>query len=324
MSAYAPSEDAASHSSEAEVRRSATVAIPTYKRPEMLERLLEKLGPQVARESAAVDVLVIDNDPEQSARRIVEALETQMPLRYVHETRRGVAHARSRAVSEAVGDYLIFLDDDEEPSAHWLSAWLSQADGQIAASFGKVVARLEAPAPDGLEHSLVKMFSRDLGEHGQDVTTSWFMTGTGNSMFLTSVCFRNEAPFDERFARRGGEDVWFISGLVDRGVRLNFNREASVEEIVPSARTAFRYVCRRRFNQGQLRVIMECRRGGASGALRAVVWTGLGAAQFGVSAVRALALRALGRATWRNQAAAAFAGLGKLFWWAESPERSYG
>src|SRR3712207_5378192 len=90
-----------------------TVAIPTYRRPDRLRRLVPLVLDQ-AREGSAdgrylVDVLVVDNDPEGSG----AAAASGHPVRYVAEPTPGIAAARNRAIDEAAGSRLLaFIDDD--------------------------------------------------------------------------------------------------------------------------------------------------------------------------------------------------------------------
>src|SRR5258706_374477 len=62
------------------------------------------------------------------------------PLRVLHEPRRGVCAARNRAIPEARGDVLIFVDDDIVAHAGWLHALVSGfSDPQVACAAGRLV-----------------------------------------------------------------------------------------------------------------------------------------------------------------------------------------
>lgn len=105
---------------------SLTVAICTRDRVDLLTRCLTHL-----REHAqGVDVLVVDNAPPDSAtRRLVE----QLPhVRYAVEPLPGLDFARNRALREATGDVVAFLDDDVVVDRGWLAglreAWSLHPD----------------------------------------------------------------------------------------------------------------------------------------------------------------------------------------------------
>src|SRR5262249_18304573 len=76
--------------------KTVSVCICTFRRPEMLRRLLLELDGQ----AGSFSVLIIDNDPSASARPIVESLYGLLSydLRYVLETERNISAARNRAL----------------------------------------------------------------------------------------------------------------------------------------------------------------------------------------------------------------------------------
>lgn len=286
-----------------------SIVIPTYRRPQMLAELLDALAPQLTPETEA---LVIDNDPQESARAIVEP---RAGFRYVHEPRRGVVNARNRGVAEARGGHIVFIDDDEVPVPDWLAAFAAQARAGVVAGFGRIVPRYEADAPAELKPLLDALFSRlEAEETGADVTARWPYLGTGNAIFRRDTCFPDPEPFDARFNESGGEDIWLIKGLVEAGHRLLWNHDALVEEVVPADRMTVAYLKARKFAHGQQRVIFNYGAGGLRGLVRALPWMGIGAVQavgFGAAATL-LGLAGSGRKL--EAQARMHAGLGKLRW----------
>jgi GT2 family glycosyltransferase len=85
---------------------------------------------------------VIDNAPsDESTKDIVASMHE---VRYVQETRPGLDFARNRALCEASGDLIAFLDDDVTVDSGWLSglveAWAENMD---AAAFTGLVLPFE-------------------------------------------------------------------------------------------------------------------------------------------------------------------------------------
>jgi succinoglycan biosynthesis protein ExoM len=289
-----------------------TVAIPTYRRPRMLGECLGSLLPQLVD---GVEILVVDNDPAASARVQVEAYG-RPALRYVHEARPGVVQARNRAVAGSAGAYLAFIDDDEVARPGWIAALLRHADLGLAASFGMVVPRYLAPVEPGLEHLLDDLYTRDLKRPADaDISDNWIHVGTGNSLFRKQSCFTTPDPFSARLNGTGGEDVWLVKSLVERGLRIHWNPAAVVEEQIPPDRSTLAYVRSRKFRHGQQRIIMMRGAGGPKGWAKAGIWMGVGAVQYGLHGGRALALKLALRPGWRGQSVRASGGLGKLLWW---------
>lgn len=95
-----------------------TVAICTRARPEQLRRALESLGAQRVPPS---EILVIDNAPEVEETRNAIA-RTCSSARYVVEPILGLDFARNRALTEAGGHIVAFLDDDAVASSSWVGS----------------------------------------------------------------------------------------------------------------------------------------------------------------------------------------------------------
>lgn len=112
--------------------RRLTVAICTHDRSANLEQCLASLLPLVLAGDAesTAEVLVVDNAPSDDA---TERLVAQLPgVRYVREDMTGLDFARNRAVAEATGEVIAFLDDDVEVDRGWLTglrlAWGEHPD----------------------------------------------------------------------------------------------------------------------------------------------------------------------------------------------------
>ena len=289
-----------------------SIAIPTFRRPGMLSECIEALLPQV---TDGMEILVIDNDPAGSARGQVEGYGHDA-LRYLHEPQPGVVQARNRAVRESRGRHLGFIDDDEVARPGWVAALLRHVDMDFPASFGVVVPRYLREIEPGLEALLDDLYTRDLKQPADaDISDNWIHVGTGNSLFRKDICFATPDPFSAKLNGTGGEDVWLVRSLVERGVPIHWNPAAVVEEQIPADRSTLDYVRGRKFRHGQQRIIMMRGAGGPKGWAKAGLWMGVGAVQYGLHGSRALAMKLAGRPGWRGQSVRASGGLGKMLWW---------
>src|SRR5262245_52129070 len=99
-----------------------SVCICTYKRLELLGQLLQKLEHQQTDELFSYSIVVVDNDVQESARATVTtfARQSSMPVTYHVEPVQNIALARNRAVANAHGEFVAFIDDDETPIDDWL------------------------------------------------------------------------------------------------------------------------------------------------------------------------------------------------------------
>src|SRR5438270_949128 len=98
------------------------VCVCTYKRPQMLQRLLNDVSVQETDGAFEFSIVVIDNDASQSAEPVVSAFakKASIPVTYGAEPRQGICLVRNRAIEHAAGDFIAFIDDDEFPDRRWL------------------------------------------------------------------------------------------------------------------------------------------------------------------------------------------------------------
>ncbi len=99
-----------------------SVCIATHKRNELLRKLILSLLPQKTDGLFSYSIIVVDNDKEEGAKKIVkEIIETKsMPIRYYSQPIKNIAITRNLAVDKSTGDYVAFIDDDEYPVSDWL------------------------------------------------------------------------------------------------------------------------------------------------------------------------------------------------------------
>jgi len=116
-----------------------TAAICTRDHPNRLRRCLDSLCHlQIPADLPLknFEALVVDNAPsDDRTRQAVISFGESLPgLRYVMEKRPGLDFARNRAIVEARGALVAYLDDDVVTDTHWLDglmeAWVENPDGR--------------------------------------------------------------------------------------------------------------------------------------------------------------------------------------------------
>lgn len=124
---------------------SLSIAICTKDRSEHLARCLDALQvlpPSVLGRPVSVEVLVVDNAPSDSRTRALVA--SRPGVRYAREPRPGLNFARNRALQEAGGELLAFLDDDVTVDPGWLNGLMEVwAENPDAAAFTGLVLPYE-------------------------------------------------------------------------------------------------------------------------------------------------------------------------------------
>ena len=235
-----------------------TVAILTYRRPDVLRRGLEAVSARIVERRVdlagyEVEVLVVDNDPGGSARLVVASVDSAVPVRYVVEPRPGIGAARQRALDESRHrDVLVFVDDDEVPCRTWLDHLLhTWSVTGAAAVAGRVVPRYETVLDPWIEAG--QFFVR------RDLPTGTAVeSAPAGNLLIDLVQVRSlGVGFDPRFGLTGGEDTLFTRQLRRRGGVISFCRESKVIDIVPSERMTRRWVLRRAWSHGNTTAHVE-------------------------------------------------------------------
>lgn len=108
----------------------ASVIIPTFNRANMVIDAIDSLCDQ-SYPANEYEVIVVDNNSSDGTRAAVEAAIINHAgncIRYILEARQGDMFARNRGAQEAVGDILIFSDDDALFDQNYLSTILHLFD----------------------------------------------------------------------------------------------------------------------------------------------------------------------------------------------------
>jgi glycosyltransferase involved in cell wall biosynthesis len=102
-----------------------TVAIPTLNGADRVPLVLDKLRSQITPAQLNWEMLVVDNNSSDGTAQVVQEYQSSwggsVPLRYCFESQQGLAFARQRAIDEAQGEFVGFLDDDNLPTSDWVA-----------------------------------------------------------------------------------------------------------------------------------------------------------------------------------------------------------
>lgn len=236
-----------------------SIVMCTFHRERLLQKALGSILAQAAPAHFDVEIIVVDNSDECSARATVEAFgaTSPFPLRFVEAHPPNISVARNAGVMASSGDAIAFLDDDQELAEGWLAA-VARALGDLPqdAFFGAVEPTFEAPtrATDMAR----TLFSRRLdAPRGAELIafgprkTRAVALATNNSIFRRAALPGDGRLFDLAFGNGGGEDYDLICRMQREGRRFAWLPEARAREFVPRARCEAGYLRRRFFAGGQ-------------------------------------------------------------------------
>jgi glycosyltransferase involved in cell wall biosynthesis len=185
----------------------ASIVVPTYRRPDLLDRCLAALGAQEF-DPSAFEILVADDAGSEATRRQVGtwAGRSVIPIRYTTPaSSHGPASARNAGWRAARGRIVAFTDDDCIPDPRWLAEGVDAFECGATAVAGRVIVPLAERPTD---------YERDA-------------SGLERAEFVTANCFvRRDAleavgGFDERYAAAWREDSDLHFSLLERGFRVD-------------------------------------------------------------------------------------------------------
>jgi succinoglycan biosynthesis protein ExoM len=226
-----------------QTERRVLIAVATYRRPHDLRKLLDSL--QESADNSA-DVLVVDNDPAQSARNVV-ATHSLAPT-YVAEPEPGIASARNRALAHFSDEYfgIIFVDDDEWVDERWFAALVDfTVTSGVGVAQGAVLTVLPDNAPAWIRRG--SFYQRDLRSSGTPLSSA----ATNNTLLTREAWIRAGQPtFDPAFSTTGGSD-WDLFWCVRKaGSSITYCAEAVVYENVPQSRLSWKWLRQRFIRNG--------------------------------------------------------------------------
>jgi succinoglycan biosynthesis protein ExoM len=229
-----------------------TVCICTYKRPRFLRRLLDELRVQDTEGQFTYSIVVADNDHLESAKPVVlEFMKgSSIPIKYCVEPRQNIALARNRAIENAGGDYVVFIDDDEFPIRNWLlTLFRTCQEYNVDGVLGPVKPHYEEQPPNWVIRG--KFHERPTYPTG--FVIDWRKGRTGNTLLKRYLFIPGEQPFRSEFLT--GEDQDFFRRMIEKGHSFVWCNEAIAYEIVPITRCQRSFMLKRALLRGKISLI---------------------------------------------------------------------
>jgi glycosyltransferase involved in cell wall biosynthesis len=223
------------------------VCVCTFKRPQYLKRLIDALGTQDTDGLFTYSVVVADNDHLESARAMVMACAgaSPIPIKYCVEPRQNIALARNKAIENATGDFIAFIDDDEFPSKDWLlTAFKACAQYGVDGVLGPVKPYFDEEPPQWIVKG--KFYERATYATGSKI--EWRMGRTNNFLVKRELFGTEPQPFRSEF--RSGEDQDFTRRMIEKGRAFIWCNEAVAYEVVPPVRWKRTFMLRRALLRG--------------------------------------------------------------------------
>lgn len=225
------------------------IGVPTYKRPDMLKKLISSIyacsiDPHLIKK---VDIILVDNDIDQTALPLVPKFKLNCPtgftMAYYNYFEKGLSGVRNKLIDLALElspDFLVFVDDDEYVVEDWLNELLTtQINTGADLVKGPNKPIFEGTISNNIEHWYhTKDFENE---------TQINFVETNNLLIKVPFLVVHGLRFDPRFDTTGGEDTFFGVECLKKGAKIIWSKKAVVYETIPEKRSRINWLLKRKY-----------------------------------------------------------------------------
>lgn len=202
----------------------ASILLCTRNRSGDLEKTLQSLTASVREQSIPLEIVVIDNGSTDDTGTVAASKLGDLG-RCVLEPKAGLSNARNRALREAKGDVLVFLDDDVETNPSWLPALLKPISEGLQAVSGSVKMGKDLVRPWMTERHRV-MFAETM-----PIPADGKVLLTGANMAFSRDVLKKVPAFDPELGAGAlgfCEETLFSEQLLHAGFKIGRAEESRV------------------------------------------------------------------------------------------------
>lgn len=170
-----------------------TAVISTFNRANLVGRAIESV---INQTYGNMEIIVVDDHSTDNTEEVVKGFG-ESRVRYIrHENNKGGPAARNTGIKAATGEYIAFLDDDDE----WVENKIER-QLQYVQDFGAVVCRAFIPSRNRMTqlYKKVAVNPRDLRKG--------FIFGCGTSILFARADILKDTLFDETLASSQDWDI---------------------------------------------------------------------------------------------------------------------
>jgi GT2 family glycosyltransferase len=228
-----------------------SVIVATHDRPESVRRLIASLAPELTTGSR--EIIIAENGTPAPTPLALEGAA----LKHLHEPRTGKCRIQNRAIAQASGEILVFLDDDLAVVPGYLAAVENFFDAhrEFAAMKGRILA---AEDPEKKVGPMAVYLDLPLADDGEDVVEVRGVLGA--NMAFRADALKQVGPFDERLGPGAGgheEETEMSNRMRRAGFRIGYAPKALVYHEVDAARANRERFIRIARERGRCRMIHE-------------------------------------------------------------------
>jgi glycosyltransferase involved in cell wall biosynthesis len=204
-----------------------SVVVCTRNRAAKLPQCLSTLLAMNAADGFRWELVCVDNNSTDQTKQVIEefASSSRIPIRYVFERVQTISSARNAGLRQALGDIIVFTDDDCLVDRNWLGTiWKEfRADALLAMLSGRVELQDQNDLP-----ICIRSFKERITV---DPTNVFSVIGTSNMAFKRDV-IESIGGFDPDFGAGtpllGSEDSDFVYRALKAGFKATYSPDVLV------------------------------------------------------------------------------------------------
>lgn len=241
-----------------------SVVICTYNRAPVLEGSLESYGKLIEAHDKRIELIIVDNNSTDATAQIAVAAQSAIPgLKYFHEAKQGLSHARNRGVQESRGAIIAFADDDVFFDTDWANAIIDEFEQNPTADAlgGRSTPIFEGGRPAWLQDEYLVLYG-DTGFGDQLRWLDFPEHPFGLNMAFRRRVFERVGLFDANLGRikaslLSGEESDLFERIHADGLRTLYSPKPHLFHRIPKERTSFDWIKSRFYWQGASDAIRE-------------------------------------------------------------------
>ena len=188
-----------------------SVVIPTYKRPDMIARTIQSIKHQTYDN---LEIIIVDDNGSGTEMQIQteEALKQFIScITYIaHDTNKGGSAARNTGWKVATGQYITFVDDDDELAKSKIEKQVECLE-KLDESWGCCYTAYELKKENG---KYQRSSEHRSGNCYVDALMRTMFMGSGSNLFLRKSVVDEINGYDESFVRN--QDIEFLARVCEK------------------------------------------------------------------------------------------------------------
>jgi len=200
-----------------------SIVIPTYNRPRVLALCLQAIAAQTYSRDR-FEVIVVNDGGTDPLDKVLRPYQGSMTCRLPYQSNSGPAAARNRGAREAVGQLLVFTDDDCAPAPDWLARLAERHAQAPDCAFGGQTQNALATNMYSTASQLVVSYLLDYYSNAPERVRFF----PSSNLAFPAERFRSIGGFSTEYQRAAGEDRELCDRWQHRGLRMIYVPEAVV------------------------------------------------------------------------------------------------